>query len=130
MLAGVRIRLMRIVQSGNVEKSHQQRSRHFVVLTYWKYAPRVKIAAALLDDFFDHSRRLLALKSSRVYTGFFVRNIQQVQSNCAWDDLIRRPLYKKPFVRSSYKGLSIFKLAPRAGLEPATIRLTAERSTN
>jgi hypothetical protein len=31
---------------GNVEKSHQQRSRHFVVLTYWKYAPRVKIAAA------------------------------------------------------------------------------------
>jgi hypothetical protein len=47
------------------------------VLTYWKYAPRVKIAAALLDDFFDHSRRLLALKSSRVYTGFFVRNIQQ-----------------------------------------------------
>jgi hypothetical protein len=23
---------------------------------YWKYAPRVKIAAALLDDFFDHSR--------------------------------------------------------------------------
>jgi hypothetical protein len=23
------------------------------VLTYWKYAPRVKIAAALLDDFFD-----------------------------------------------------------------------------
>ena len=61
---------------GNVEKSHQQRSRYFVVLTYWKYAPRVKIAAALLDDFFDHSRRLLALKSSRVYTGFFVRNIQ------------------------------------------------------
>jgi hypothetical protein len=40
------------------------------VLTYWKYAPRVKIAAALLDDFFDHSRRLLVLKSSRVYTGF------------------------------------------------------------
>jgi hypothetical protein len=35
------------------------------VLTYWKYAPRVKIAAALLDDFFDHSRRLLILKSFR-----------------------------------------------------------------
>ena len=46
---------------GNVEKSHQRCSRHFVVLTYWKYAPRVKIAAALLDDFFDHSRRLLEL---------------------------------------------------------------------
>ncbi len=65
------------VSSGNVEKSHQQRSRHFVVLTYWKYAPRVKIAAALLDGFFDHSRRILVLKSSRVYTGFFARNIQQ-----------------------------------------------------
>jgi hypothetical protein len=47
------------------------------VLTYWKYAPRVKIAAALLDDFFDHSRRLLVLKSFRAYTGFFARNIQQ-----------------------------------------------------
>jgi hypothetical protein len=57
MLARVGIRLLQIVQSGNVEKSHQQRSlpspkrfaqagRHFVVLTYWKYAPRVKIAAA------------------------------------------------------------------------------------
>jgi hypothetical protein len=49
---------------------YAQAGRHFVVLMYWKYAPRVKIAAALLDDFFDHSRRLLALKSSRVYTGF------------------------------------------------------------
>jgi hypothetical protein len=62
---------------GNVEKSHQRRSRHFVVLTYWQYAPRVKIAAALLDDFFDHSRRLPVLKSSRAHTGFFARNIQQ-----------------------------------------------------
>ena len=62
---------------GNVEKSHQRRSRNFVVLTYWQYAPRIKIAAALLDDFFDHSRRLLVLKSSRAYTGFFARNIQQ-----------------------------------------------------
>jgi hypothetical protein len=71
MLARVGIRLLRIVQSGNVEKSHQPRSlpspkrfaqagRHFVVLTYWKYAPRVKIAAALLDEFFHHSLRLLA----------------------------------------------------------------------
>jgi hypothetical protein len=72
---------------GNVEKSHQRRSRHFVVLTYWKYAPRGKQGlspsgypkpfAALLDAFFDHSRRLLVLKSSRAYTGFFARNIQQ-----------------------------------------------------
>jgi len=44
---------------GNVEKSHQRRSRHFAVLTYWKYAPRVKRAVALLDEFFDHSRLLL-----------------------------------------------------------------------
>ena len=43
-------------QDGNVEKSHQRRSRHFAVLTYWKYAPRVKKAVALLDDCFDHSR--------------------------------------------------------------------------
>jgi len=41
------------------EKSRQRRSRHFVVLTYWQYAPRVKMAVALLDDFFEHSRWLL-----------------------------------------------------------------------
>jgi hypothetical protein len=40
------------------------------VLTYWPYAPRVKIAAALLDDFFDHSRRVLTVNSSRTNTGF------------------------------------------------------------
>jgi hypothetical protein len=45
---------------GNVEKSRQRRSlpspkrfvqagRHFAVLTYSMYAPRVKMAAALLD---------------------------------------------------------------------------------
>ncbi len=44
---------------GNVEKSHQRRSRPFAVLTYWKYAPRVKMAAVLLADFIDHSRQLL-----------------------------------------------------------------------
>jgi len=38
--------------SGNVEKSHQRRSRPFAVLTYYEYAPRVKRAAALLDGFF------------------------------------------------------------------------------
>jgi len=38
--------------AGNVEKSRQQRSRPFAVLTYWEYAPRVKRAAALLDELF------------------------------------------------------------------------------
>jgi len=37
---------------GSVEKSRQRRSRHFSVLTYWKYAPRAKLAAALLDELF------------------------------------------------------------------------------
>jgi len=39
--------------TGNVEKSRQQRSRHFAVLTYAMYAPRVKRAAALLDGLFS-----------------------------------------------------------------------------
>jgi len=37
---------------GNVEKSRQRRSRPFAVLTYRRYAPRVKKAAALLDGLF------------------------------------------------------------------------------
>jgi len=37
---------------GNVEKSRQRRSRDFAVLTYSMYAPRVKIAAVLLDGLF------------------------------------------------------------------------------
>ncbi len=37
---------------GNVEKSRQRRSRPFAVLTYYEYAPRVKMAAALLDELF------------------------------------------------------------------------------
>ncbi len=47
---------------GNVEKSRQRRSRHFAVLTYYEYAPRVKQRlapagstkqfAALLDELF------------------------------------------------------------------------------
>jgi hypothetical protein len=37
---------------GSVEKSRQRRSRHFSVLTYYAYAPRVKMAAALLDGLF------------------------------------------------------------------------------
>ena len=38
--------------NGSVEKSRQRRSRHFSVLTYYAYAPRVKTAAALLDGLF------------------------------------------------------------------------------
>jgi len=34
---------------GPVEKSRQRRSRHFSVLTYSQYAPRAKMAVALLD---------------------------------------------------------------------------------
>ncbi len=41
-----------LVHKGNVEKSRQRRSRPFAVLTYWKYAPRTKRAAALLDGLF------------------------------------------------------------------------------
>ena len=37
---------------GNVEKSRQRRSRPFAVLTYYEYAPLVKMAAALLDELF------------------------------------------------------------------------------
>jgi len=37
---------------GNVEKTRQRRSRHFAVLTYSMYAPRGKMAAALLDGLF------------------------------------------------------------------------------
>jgi len=39
-------------QHGAVEKSRQRRSRHFSVLTYWKYALRAKMTAALLDELF------------------------------------------------------------------------------
>jgi len=45
-------RLVVIFHKGNVEKSRQRRSRPFAVLTYWEYAPRVKTAAALLDELF------------------------------------------------------------------------------
>ncbi len=89
--------------NGNVEKSHQRRSRNFVVLTYWKYAPHVKQRlapagsskqfAALLDDFFDHSRRLLVLKSSRVYTGFL-------------RETFNRPMNSDPFLFTPISKLS------------------------
>jgi len=44
---------------GNVEKSRQWRSRPFAVLTYWEYAPRVKRAAALLDEPFGKTQGML-----------------------------------------------------------------------
>ncbi len=44
------------IDYGSVEKSPQRRSRQFPVLTYWTYAPRLKLAAALLDDFFEPTR--------------------------------------------------------------------------
>ena len=45
--------------NGNVEKSRQRRSRHFAVLTYSMYAPRVKMAAALLDRPFGKTQGML-----------------------------------------------------------------------
>jgi hypothetical protein len=42
-------RLIRFYIHGNVGKSRQRRSRYFAVLTHSMYAPRVKMAAALLD---------------------------------------------------------------------------------
>jgi len=48
-----------ILLLGNVEKSHQRRSRHFAVLTYSMYAPRVKMAAALLDGPFGKTQGIL-----------------------------------------------------------------------
>jgi hypothetical protein len=41
---------------GAVEKSRQRRSRQFSVLTYWKYTPREKLVAALLDEPFERLR--------------------------------------------------------------------------
>jgi len=46
-------------QHGNVEKSRQRRSRPFAVLTYRMYAPRVKKAAALLDEPFEKTQGML-----------------------------------------------------------------------
>jgi hypothetical protein len=44
--------VMDLFYLGAVEKSRQRRSRHFSVLTYWKYALRAKMTAALLDELF------------------------------------------------------------------------------
>ncbi len=43
---------------GSVEKSRQRRSRPFAVLTFRTYAPRVKLAAALMDGLFEPTRSL------------------------------------------------------------------------
>ncbi|GJL59121.1 MAG: hypothetical protein NPIRA03_19780 [Nitrospirales bacterium] len=48
-----------IFDRGSVEKSRQRRSRHFSVLTYYAYAPRVKTAAALLDGPFGKTQGVL-----------------------------------------------------------------------
>jgi len=45
--------------NGNVEKSRQQRSRPFAVLTYYEYAPLVKRAAALLKRPFGKPQGML-----------------------------------------------------------------------
>jgi len=78
----------------------RRRSRHFAVLTYWKYAPRVNTkgvplrdklsnyalrdvasnTAALLNNFyFDHSRRAPDSEFFCGLYGLFARNIQQIQ---------------------------------------------------
>ena len=41
------------------ESGFAQAGRYLAALTHWKYAPRVQVAAALLDDFLDHPHRLL-----------------------------------------------------------------------
>ncbi len=41
-----------MIKKGAVEKSRQRRSRQFSVLTYCQYAPRAKLAVALLDELF------------------------------------------------------------------------------
>ncbi len=46
-------------QYGNVEKNRQRRSRPFAVLTSWEYAPRVKLAAALLEGPFGKTQGML-----------------------------------------------------------------------
>ena len=43
---------MSLPHNGPVEKSRQRRSRQFSVLTYGVYAPREKLAVALLDELF------------------------------------------------------------------------------
>ena len=48
--------LVPLCPNGSVEKIRQRRSRHFSVLTYSAYAPRVKMAAALLDGPFGKTQ--------------------------------------------------------------------------
>jgi len=58
-----------------------QAGRHLAVLTYWKYARGAKIAAALLNDFFDHSRRALDIEFFSYIYRLFPRNIQQAHNH-------------------------------------------------
>ena len=43
---------------GAVEKSYEQRSPQFSVLTYGMYAPRAKLAWALLENFLNRPEAL------------------------------------------------------------------------
>jgi hypothetical protein len=52
------------------ESGYAQAGRHFAVLTYFVYAPRVKMAVALLDDFFEHSRWLLISALLRTFLSY------------------------------------------------------------
>ena len=61
MLPNLSIKVQEVMESGAcawrhecgaVEKRHLRRSHHFPVLTYRTYAPRAKMAAALLDGLF------------------------------------------------------------------------------
>ncbi len=90
----VRERIMVRFDHGNVEKSRQRRSRHFAVLTYYEYAPRVKMAAALpvegrvlarlgwagqTTDFFEHSLPLTMRGSPGAFIGY-------------WSKIFNRPI--------------------------------------
>ena len=48
-----------LILYGAVEKSRQRRSRQFSVLTYCQYAPRAKLAVALLCGPFDNAQGML-----------------------------------------------------------------------
>jgi hypothetical protein len=65
-----------------VEKSRQRRSRHFSVLTYSPYAPRIKMAAALLSELFLTAPRLWWPRS---YWGNMVFDIFIVQDSLKWN---------------------------------------------
>ncbi|GJL59205.1 MAG: hypothetical protein NPIRA03_20620 [Nitrospirales bacterium] len=59
LVPGMRNHQVSDLAYGSVEKIRQVRSRHFPVLTYEAYAPRVKTAAALLDGPFGKTQGML-----------------------------------------------------------------------